>query len=60
MKRIRAVRRLAAALIVVGAAALGGCVLVPTPVPVAAPVVIAPRPAYGYGYYPPYGYWRRY
>ena len=62
MKRVRVARRFAAALILVGAAALGGCVLVPAPVPVAAPVIVAPRPAYGYyGYYGrPHGYWRRY
>jgi len=65
MVRIRTVRRFAAALILVGAAALGtaGCILVPAPVPVAAPVIVAPRPAYGYygyyGYGRPYGYWRR-
>jgi hypothetical protein len=57
------VRRLAAALVLVAGAAIGtaGCVLVPAPVPVAAPIVIAPRPVYGYyGYYGrPYGYWRR-
>jgi hypothetical protein len=66
MDRVRSARRFAAALILVGAAALGtaGCLLVPAPVPVAGPVVVAPRPAYGhyghYGYYGhPYGYWRR-
>jgi hypothetical protein len=62
MLRVRAVRRYAAALILVAGAAFGtaGCVLVPAPVPVAAPVVVVPRPAYGYyGYYRPYGYWRR-
>jgi len=55
--------RFATALILVGAAlGTAGCLLVPAPVPVAAPVVVAPRPAYGYyGYgYRPYGYWRRY
>ena len=59
---VRTARRFAASLILVGAAALGtaGCVLVPAPVPVAAPVVVAPRPVYGYyGYYRPYG-WHRY
>jgi hypothetical protein len=63
MVTLRTARRFAAALILVGAAALGtaGCVLVPAPVPVAGPVVVAPRPAYGYyGYHRhPYGYWRR-
>ena len=54
MVRVRAARRFVAALIVVGAAMIGtaGCVLVPAPVPVAAPVIVAPRPVYGhYGYY---------
>jgi hypothetical protein len=55
--------RLAASLFVVVAVAVsvGGCVLVPAPVPVAGPVVVAPRPVvviprpvYGYGYYRPY------
>jgi len=67
MVTLRTVRGFAAALILAGAAALGtaGCVLVPAPVPVAGPVIVAPRPAYGYygGYYGysrhPYGYWRR-
>lgn len=63
MNRVRTARRFAAALILVGIAALGtaGCVLVPAPVPVAGPVIVAPRPAYGYygGYYGHYGYWRR-
>jgi len=61
--RVRTAWRFATALILVGAAlGTAGCVLVPAPVPVAAPVVVAPRPAYGYyGYgYRPYGYWRRY
>jgi len=60
--------RLAALLLVVGTVALSsaGCVLVPAPVPVARsvvvappPVVVVPRPIYGYGYYRPY-YGRRY
>ena len=66
MVPVRNVRRLASSLLLVGVAAVGlaGCVLVPAPVPVAAPVIVAPRPAYGYygyyGYYGhPYGYWRR-
>jgi hypothetical protein len=63
MVTLRTARRFAAALILVGAAALGiaGCVLVPAPVPVAGPVIVAPRPAYGYYGYSrhPYGYWRR-
>ena len=65
MVMVRTVRRFAGALILVGAAALGtaGCLLVPAPVPVAGPVIVAPRPAYGYyggGYYHHgYGY-RRY
>ena len=63
MVTLRTARRFAAALILVGAAALGtaGCGLVPAPVPVAGPVVVAPRPAHGYyGYHRhPYGYWRR-
>jgi hypothetical protein len=64
MLRIGTVRRLAAVLVLAGAAAIGtaGCVLVPAPVPVAAPVVVRPRPAYGYyGYYgrPHGGYWRQ-
>ena len=51
-------RRLAAALVLVGSVALGtaGCLLVPAPVPVAAPVVVAPRPVYGYYGYGHYGY----
>jgi hypothetical protein len=63
MVRLRTVRRLATALILVGVAlGTAGCLLVPAPVPVAAPVIVAPRPAYGYyGYgYRPYGYGRRY
>jgi len=63
MVRVKTVWRFATALILVGAAlGTAGCLLVPAPVPVAAPVVVAPRPAYGYyGYgYRPYGYWRRY
>ena len=64
MVTVRAARRFAAALILVGAAAIGtaGCVLVPAPVPVAAPVIVAPRPVYGYYGYRPYGYgyYRRY
>ena len=63
MVTLRTVRRFTAALILVGAAALGtaGCVLVPAPVPVAGPVIVAPQPAYGYYGYSrhPYGYWRR-
>ena len=62
MVTLRTARRFAAGLILVGAAALGtaGCLLVPAPVPVAGPVIVAPRPAYGYyGYRHPYGYWRR-
>jgi len=63
MVRVRNVRRLALSLLLIGVAAAGmsGCVLVPAPVPVAAPVIVAPRPVYGYyGYYGhPYGYWRR-
>ena len=56
--------RLAASLFVVGAIAVSaaGCVLVPVPAPVARPsvfvaprpVVVVPRPVYGYGYYRPY------
>ena len=60
-----------ATLILLGAVVIGaaGCLLVPAPVPVAGPVIVAPRPAYGYyggGYYgggyhrPGHGYWRRY
>jgi len=63
MVTLRTARRFAAALILVGAAALGtaGCLLVPAPVPVAGPVVVAPVPAYGYygGYHGHRGYWRR-
>ena len=63
MVTVRSIRRFVVALIVVGAAAVvtAGCVLVPTPVPVAGPVIVAPQPAYGYyGYHRyPYGYWRR-
>ena len=66
MLKLGAFRRFAAVLVLAGAAAIGtaGCVLVPAPVPVAAPVVVSPRPAYGYyghyGYGLPYGGWRRY
>jgi len=65
MARVSNVRRLALSLLLVGVAAVGmaGCVLVPAPVPVAAPVIVAPLPVYGYygyyGYGRPYGYWRR-
>jgi hypothetical protein len=67
MVRVGGVRRFAFGLLLVGLAAVAtaGCVLVPAPVPVAAPVVVAPRPVYGPyyygGYYRPYGYgyWRR-
>ena len=63
MVTVRSIRRLVVGLVVIGAAAVGtaGCVLVPAPVPVVSPVVVVPRPAYGYyGYYRyPYGYWRR-
>jgi len=50
MVPVRNVRRLASSLLLVGVAAVGlaGCVLVPAPVPVAAPVIVAPRPVYGY------------
>jgi len=59
MVTVRTARRFAAALILVGAAALGGCILVPAPVPVAGPVIVAPRPVYGYYGYYGNGYWRR-
>ena len=55
-----------ATLILLGAVVIGaaGCLLVPAPVPVAGPVIVAPRPAYGYyggGYHRHgHGYWRRY
>ena len=59
MVRVRSVRRVAMGALLFGIAAVGlaGCVVVPAPVPVASPVVVAPRPVYGYYY--PYGYGRR-
>ncbi len=69
MPRMKLLGRVAAALVLAGvvAAGLSGCVLVPAPVPVAGPVVVAPRPvvvapAPVYGYYGYYGHgygWRR-
>ena len=51
-----------ATLILLGAVVIGaaGCLLVPAPVPVAGPVIVAPRPAYGYyGGYRHGGYYGR-
>jgi hypothetical protein len=72
MWQVASLRRLTAALLLAGAAAVGtsGCIVAPIPAPVAvepAPVVIAPRPVivtprfhrggyYGYGH--GYRYWR--
>jgi len=68
MVSARVARGLAGLALVI-AAALGtaGCLLVPAPVPVAGPVIVAPRPYYGHyhrGYYGGghhghrRGYWR--
>ena len=58
MPTLGTARRLAAALLLAGIAAVGtaGCLLVPAPVPVGGPVVVVPRPAYGYYGHHGYGH----
>ncbi len=68
MSQRKPLRRIAGALVVAGAAAIGfsGCVLVPAPAPVVGPpvvveprppVVVVPGPYYGYHYHYPYRRW---